>query len=1014
MRNKGIIRTFAVAMALVCLYQLLFTWKTWTVEREAKRYAGGDYKKENHYLDSISNTVVYNFLGMRKYTYKECMERELNLGLDLKGGMNVILEVSVADVVKALSNYNPDPTFQQALSRAAQLQITSQDDYLTVFGRAFREIDPNARLAAIFRTPELGEKIKFDASNDEVLSVLRTESNSAISNAFNIIRTRIDRFGVVQPNIQQLETKGRILVELPGIKEPERVLKLLQGSANLEFWETYETSELWENLLQANAKIKEIESAAQSVALDSITTVAATQTAPAAPDTTKTSELLERLTQDTPAAADSIALQPDDQMKDNPLFAVLRPSISQNQLIPGSVIGMASLKDTAKVNRYLSLPQIRELFPRDVRFLWGVKPYKDLQTGKETGMIELHAIKETGRDGRAPLGGEVITDARADFRQTGGSDAEVSMSMNTEGAQIWARMTKDNINRCIAVVLDDHVYSAPKVNSEITGGHSQITGHFTINEATDLANVLKSGKLPAKATVVQNEVVGPTLGKESIRAGLMSFAIALVLVLLYLAFYYSTAGMVADIALLVNMFFLMGVLASLGAVLTLPGIAGIVLTFGMAYDANIIIYERVREELRAGKGIRLAIADGYKHAYSAIIDSNVTTFLTGLVLFFFGTGPIQGFATTLVLGILTSLFTAIFVARLVFEWMLNRNMDIRFSIPITEGVFRNAKYDFIGVRKKMYIASLSVIGIGVLSIIFQGFQLGIDFTGGRGYTVRFAQTVNTVELQSTLRRAFDDNLPEVKTFGSDNQVKITTSFLMEEELNPEFTLNIDSIIESRLYASAIELKLLPPETDYDQFRQDNLMNRQKVGPSIASDIKRNAFIAVFLSLVAMFLYIFMRFRNWQFGLAAAVSQFHDSAIMVGMYSLMWKIAPFSMEIDQHFIAAILTVIGYSITDTVIIFDRIREWIRLYPKRPLKELYNSAINNTLGRTMNTSLSTVGVLLIICIFGGETLRGFAFAMMIGIGVGTYSSIFNAAPIVYDLTNMLKRKAEKKSKA
>ena len=1011
MRNKGIIRVFAIAMALVCLYQLLFTWKTWTVEKEARKFAGGDYRKENQYLDSVSNEVVYNFLGLRKYTYKECKEREINLGLDLKGGMNVILEVSVADVVRALSNYNPDPTFQQALTRAGQMQITSQDDFITVFGRAFREIDPNARLAAIFRTPEMGNKISFDASNEDVLRVLRTESNSAVDNAFNIIRTRIDRFGVVQPNIQQLETKGRILVELPGVKEPERVLKLLQGSANLEFWETYENSEIYPYLEQANNRIREIEEAQRRAATDTIKTAIAPtpSTEIALQDSTGSSDLLQRLTQETPAATDSALLQ-SDPMQAYPLFSVLSPSVMQNQLMRGSTIGTASVKDTAKVNRYLKMPQIRELFPRDVRFLWDVKPVKDYTTNRETDRFGLHAIKQTGRDGRPPLSGDVITDARGDFSQRGGSTAEVSMSMNTEGAQTWARLTKDNVGRCIAIVLDDNVYSAPTVNSEITGGRSQISGNFSINEATDLANILKSGKLPAKTVVVQNEVVGPTLGKESISAGLMSFVLALIVVLLYLAFYYNSAGLVANIALLVNMFFLMGVLASLGAVLTLPGIAGIVLTFGMANDANIIIYERVREELRAGKGVRLAVSDGYKHAYSAIIDANVTTFLTGVVLFFFGTGPIQGFATTLVLGILTSMFSAIFVARLVFEWMLDRNMNIKFSIPATEGVFRHAKFNFIGIRKKMYIVSLAVIGIGVLSIIFQGFHLGIDFTGGRSYTVRFTESVNTAELQSSLRRLFDDNLPEVKTFGADNQVKITTSYMMEEELNPEFTQNVDSIIEVHLYTGAMDLKLLPQGTGFDQFRDENLMNRQKVGPSIASDIKRNAVIAVMLALLAMFLYIFFRFRNWQFGLAAAAAQFHDSAIVIGLYSLMWKIAPFSMEIDQHFIAAILTVIGYSITDTVIIFDRIREWVSLYPKRPLNELYNSAINSTLGRTMNTALSTMFVLLVICIFGGEMLRGFAFAMLVGIGVGTYSSIYTAAPLVYDLITRKKRKEEK----
>ena len=1014
MRSKGFIRTFAVVLAFVCLYQLLFTWKTRSVENEAKLFSNGDYRLEAQYLDSISNEVIYNFLGLRKYTYKECKEREINLGLDLKGGMNVILEVSVSDVVRALANHNPDPTFQQALSRAGQMQVTSQDDFITLFGRAFEQIDPNARLAAIFRTPEMGNKIVFDATNQEVLRVLRTESNSAVDNAFNIIRTRIDRFGVVQPSIQQLETKGRILVELPGVKEPERVLKLLQGSANLEFWETYENSEIFPYLQQANEKIREMEADLKTVSTD--TTVVATPPPAvevAIQDSISGSDLLDRLTQETAAAADSALLQ-SDAMADNPLFAVLYPSISQNQFQRGSTIGTTTVRDTAKVNRYLKIPQIRELFPRDVRFLWSVKPMKDYVTNRESDRFELHAIKVTGRDGRPPLSGDVITDARGDFSQRGGSLGEVSMSMNTEGAQTWARLTKENIGRSIAIVLDDNVYSAPTVQAEITGGRSSITGNFTINEATDLANILKSGKLPAKTTVMSNEVVGPTLGNEAIRAGLMSFVIALIVVMLYLVFYYNSAGVVADIALLVNVFFLMGVLASLGAVLTLPGMAGIVLTVGMATDANIIIFERIREELRAGKGIRLAVADGYKNAYSAIIDANITSFLVGVVLYFFGTGPIQGFATTLVLGILTSMFTSILITRLIYEWLLDRNKSIKFSIPMTENIFRNAKYDFIGIRKTMYLASSIVIGIGLVSIFFiNGFSLGIDFTGGRSYTVRFAESVNTVELQSSLRRVFDDHLPEVKTFGADNQVKIITSFLMDEEQNPDFMENVDSIIEFRMYESAVDLNLLLPGTDIEQFREDNLLNRQKVGPSIASDIKRNAVIAVLLSLLIMFLYIFIRFRNWQFGVAAVISQFHDGAFIICLYSVLWKVVPWSMDVDQYFIAAVLTVIGYSVNDTIIIFDRIREYVSLYPKRPLIELYNTAVNSILGRSLNTSISTMFVLLIICIFGGEMLRGFAFAILIGTGIGTYSSIFNGTPIVYDLIMRKRRKDDFKSK-
>jgi SecD/SecF fusion protein len=1016
MRNKGIIRVFAISMAVVCLYQLVFTWKTYTVEKEARAYSGGDYNAETRYLDSLSTTVVYNFLGLRKYTYQECKERELNLGLDLKGGMNVILEISVSDVVKALANYNPDPTFQQALVKAGQMQQASQDDFITLFGRAFREIDPNARLAAIFRTNELGDKVGFDASNEEVLRVLRSESGSAIDNAFNIIRTRIDRFGVVQPNIQQLETQmGRILVELPGVKEPERVRKLLQGSANLEFWETYENSEIYPHLTQANDRIKELESAQSSASVSEIQSPASQEEVQPAVEQSDSTEhdLLEQLAQDGTSPTDSTELQTDDR-KDYPLFSVLNPHIEGNQLVSGSIIGLSLIKDTAKVNRYLSMSQIRALFPKNVRFLWSVKPrqIKDPNTNREIDLCELHAIKETGRDGRPPLDGGAITSASADFNQYGGSSAQVSMSMNREGAQIWARMTKENIDRCIAIVLDDNVYSAPRVNQEITGGNSQITGNFTINEATDLANILRSGKLPARAHIIQDEVVGPTLGQESIRAGIISFIMAFVVVLLYLAFYYSSGGVVADIALLVNMFFLMGVLASLGAVLTLPGIAGIILTMGMANDANIIIFERIREELRAGKGLRLAVSDGYKNAYSAIIDGNVTTFLTGLVLFFFGTGPIQGFATTLVLGVLTSLFCSIFISRLIFEWMLGRGKEeaIKFSIPATANVFVHASFNFIDSRKRFYLLSGSVIVLCLLSIVFQKFNYGIDFTGGRSYIVRFDQPVSTVDLQSSLRDVFDNNAPEVKTIGSNDQVRISTDFLKAEENDPEYTANIDSIVEARLFDGCKEL--LPAGTDIEKFRSDNLLNSQKVGASIADDIKRNAVIAVLLALLVIFLYIFVRFKNWQFGLSAVISLAHNATIMLGLYSLLYKIVPFSLEIDQQAIAAILTIIGYSINDTVIIFDRIREYVGLYPKRSMKEQYNSAINSTLGRTLNTSMSTGFVLLVIFLFGGEMIRGFSFSLLIGIIVGTYSSVCCAAPLVFDfMTRKMNKSAQKR---
>ncbi|MDR1667434.1 MAG: protein translocase subunit SecDF [Bacteroidales bacterium] len=1019
MRNKGIIRVFAIAMALVCLYQLLFTWRTYMVEKEARTFSAGDYDRERAYLDSLSNTIVFNFIGLRKYTYKECKEREINLGLDLKGGMNVILEVSVADVVKALSNYNTvDTTFNKALALATKMQQNSQDDFLTLFERAFSSIDPNARLASVFRTPELSDKINFNSSNSDVVGVLRKEANSAIDNAFNIIRSRIDKFGVVQPNIQRLETQGRILVELPGVKEPKRVEKLLEGSANLEFWETYENAEVYDYLVKVNNYIRDTENAASAVKKDT-TTVSAAPSQPSAGER-DTTGLLGRLAQtgDSLQTAEGDTIQ-QDPAKEYPLFSILSPSIYNGQLREGSVVGMALGSDTVKVNRYLKMARDRDIFPqKNLRFLWGVKPWKNPDTKKETDFFELHSIKITGRDGRPPLSGDVVTDTRADFRQQGGSTAEVSMTMNHEGAQVWANMTKANKNRCIAIVLDEAVYSAPRVNDEITGGRSQITGDFTINEATDLANILKSGRLPAKTQIIQNEVVGPTLGKESIQAGLMSFIMSLIVVMIYLAFYYSSGGMVADIALLVNMFFLMGVLASLGAVLTLPGIAGIVLTLGMADDANIIIFERIREELRAGKGLRLAVSDGYKNAYSAIIDGNVTTFLTGIVLYAFGSGPIQGFATTLVLGILTSLFCSIFISRLIFERMMDANKTIKFSVPFTANVFSKAKFNFIGLRKRAYFISGTLLAIGLVSVLSQGFNMGIDFTGGRSYTVRFINKehpqemikINTQELQSSLRTTFDNNAPEVKTFGADNQVKITTDYLMSEESNALLTANIDSIVESKLYEG---LKPLFPEgTTIEQFRTDHLMSSQKVGASIADDIKRNAVIAVLLSLVVIFLYIFYRFRNWQFGLGAVIALFHDALIIIGMYSLLYKLMPFSLEVDQHFIAAILTIIGYSINDTVIVFDRIREYVTNYPKRGMKEIYNAAINSTLGRTMNTSLSTMFVLLIIFLFGGEMIRGFSFALLIGIVVGTYSSIFAAAPIVYELMNK-KRKGLKNEK-
>ncbi len=1001
MQNKGAIRLLALLMAVVCIYQLSFSIATWRIEKAAKTYAQGDLNKEMSYLDSMGSEVAYNFFYLRKYTYKECVDREIILGLDLKGGMNVILEVQVADVVRALSNYSTDPIFTQAITLAKERQKeNSRADFITLFGEAFEELDPNAKLASIFNTVDLRDRISFSATNKEVLDFLRAESEVAVSNSFNIIRSRIDRFGVVSPNVQRLEGTGRILVEMPGVTEPERVRKLLQGTANLQFWETYENAEVYPSFVEVNRKLAEIQlQSSSAVSADSaanVATPAPELAAAALADSASqavadTSSLLAQLETGN-ALADSLAAMADAQ-KNFPLFSILSPSVSGDQLIPGSVVGLAHYRDTAQVSAYLNDPRLRSLLPRDLFFLWSAKAYALDKTGS---YFELHAIKRSGRDGRPPLDGGVITNAAANYSQMGGSAAEVSMSMNAEGSKVWARLTRDNVEKCVAIVLD----SAPRVSQEIKGGSSQITGNFTLAEATDLANILKSGKMPAAAQILQDEVVGPTLGKESVKAGFISFLGAIAVVLLYLAFYYSTAGIVADIAMLVNMFFLMGVMASVGVVLTLPGIAGIVLTIGMADDANVIIFERIREELRAGKTLRTAIADGYSNAYSAIIDGQVTTLLTGIILFAVGVGPIKGFATTLVLGIITSLFTSIFITRLIFDWMVDSGKTPKFSIPSTAKIFLNAKYDFIGVRRKWYGLSLVIILMGVISIFVQGFNWGIDFSGGRSYMVAFPQTIETTNLRDNLSGVLPESSVEVKTFGSGNQVKITTDYLIDAEGE-----EIDRQVEKQIFEGC--KALLPEGATIESFRAEHILTSSKVGPTMADDIQRKAILAVFLSLIGIFLYIFIRFRNWQYGLGAIISVLHDVAVLVSLYSLLYKFVPFSLEIDQNFIGAVLTVIGYSVNDTVIIYDRIREFNTLYPKRDKKDLFNGAMNSTLGRTMNTSLTTILVLLVIFIWGGEVIRGFSFAMMVGIMIGTYSSVFNAAPIAFDLLQIKKKR-------
>jgi len=978
MQNKAAIIVLAIALGVVSVYQLSFTLVANKVRKEAKAYAQGDLVKETQYLDSIASLTEdeWSFLGNN---FKEVQKKEINLGLDLKGGMNVILEVSVEDILKALSNYSTDQTFIAALAGAKELQTQSQADFLTLFGRSFQEIAPDAKLAAIFGTVELRDRINFNSSNEDVLNVLDEEVSVAIDNAFNILRTRIDRFGVVQPNITQLATKGRILIELPGQTDPQRVRELLQGTANLEFWETYDNREIIGYLSEANNLLREIEA--------NTVKVTAPETNEVTPDTAKAEDqsLLDLINQDSTAATE--ATTREEFNLQNPLFGVLSPRVTQDgQPLPTSMVGLALGIDTARVNRYLSMNQVRALFPRDIRFLWSQKPYKYDPSGT---LYELHAIRVTTRDGRAPLDGNVITSARPTSGVTG-SEVKVDFTMNSEGAKTWARMTRENVDRSIAVVLDGYVRSYPTVVNEITGGSTEITGDFTIEEADDLANILKSGKLPAPAKIISDTVVGPTLGREAIQSGFASFVIAFFIVLIYMVFYYSrSAGLISDIALLINIFLIFGVLTSLGAVLTLPGIAGIVLTMGMAVDANVLIYERIREELRAGKGIKLAIADGYKRAYSAIIDGNVTTFLTGAVLYIFGTGPIKGFATTLVIGIATSLFTAIFVTRLVYEYLLKRNKIPVFSIAITENVLKNTRIDFIGMRRYFYAFSIIVTILGVGSLFVRGLNQGIDFTGGRTFVVRFEEPVSTADVARDLTSAFGE-MPQVVTYGNENQVKITTKYKVNET-------GVDDEVDTKLYEGL--KNFLGDNITRSAFLSDYRKSSETIGPTIAADIKIKAIYSIAIALIIIFLYIFMRFRNWQYGFGAVASLFHDTLFVIGIYSLFWGLLPFSLEIDQAFIAAILTVIGYSVNDTVIVFDRLREYLPLHRKRPFKEVLNMAMNATLSRTVNTSLTTLLTVVAIFIFGGAVIRGFVFALMIGIVIGTYSSIFIASMLMYE---------------
>ena len=994
MQNKGFVKVFAVLLTLVCLFYLSFSFVTNRYNKKAAEYAGGDAVKESLYLDSLSTEKVW--LG---YTLKECREMEISLGLDLKGGMNVVLELSVPDVIRSLSNHNPDENFNKALDLAYAHQATSQKNFVDLFADEYKALDSNARLSSIFSTFELKDKITPQSSDAQVISVLKEEVQSAIDNSFNVLRTRIDRFGVVSPNIQRLETAGRILVELPGVKEPERVRKLLQGSANLEFWETYKLPEIYQQLVAADAALANVLSASS----DTTAVAAETEEAPAVQHAAKdeasdsASALLDSIKGDDRAEANPSEAE---FAKKHPLFALLQINQYNGQLAPSAVVGFARVSDMDKINEYLSYKQVKEALPRNLSLKWGVKAMD------EKGMFfELYALKVTNRDGSPALGGGVVTDAKADFvQQPGISSQQVSMTMNAEGAKAWARLTKENVNRSIAIVLDGMVYSAPNVQGEITGGQSSITGNFTPEEAKDLANVLKSGKMAASVHIVQEDVVGPSLGQEAINSGFISFLLALVLLMAYMcAFYGIIPGLIADGALILNIFFTMGILASFQAVLTLPGIAGMVLTLGMAVDANVLIYERTKEEFRAGKTLSKAIADGYSNAFSAIFDSNLTSIITGVVLFYFGTGPIRGFATTMIIGLFASFLTAVFLTRIVYESLLAKDKlkNVTFVTNLTKNLLKNPKINFLGARKLGYLIPLSIIILGAISMMTIGLNKGIDFTGGRNYIVRFDKEVSTDKVRSLLEPQLDGAV-SVITIGTPDQVRISTNYKIDVQ-DPA----IDQEIENKLYEG---LKpLLKEGTTLDQFTNEYIKSSQKVGPSMADDIKNAAFLAVIFSMICMAAYILLRFRDISFSVGAFASVTTTTLCIISFYTLLWKLLPFSMEVDQTFIAAILTIIGYSINDTVVVFDRIRETIQTYPNRDRYQVINDALNSTLCRTFNTSLTTLVVVICIFILGGSTIRSFTFAILLGIIIGTYSTLFIATPIAYELQ---KRKINKQA--
>ncbi|MDI9339694.1 MAG: protein translocase subunit SecDF [Sediminibacterium sp.] len=1041
MQNKGAIKIFAILLALACIFYLSFTWITRGVESDAREYAKSyvaspkftkaleayaaantgnkeDFRDSvemainDRYLDSMKKLPVYN-LFVTEYSYEECKRNELNLGLDLRGGMNVTLEVSIIDIVKNLSNNSADPTFNQALKETqANLGVNNNDDFITLFEKMYSKLAPNGRLAPLFTSVENKSGINYQTSNEDVIKFIRAQVKEAVQNSENTFRSRIDRFGVAQPNIQQLGNSGRILVELPGVKDKERVRELLQGTANLEFWETFDNQEVYQYFEKANAVLsKELYGSAtvktDSIKGDSLAANTGTAVASTSATTSNTTVAVDSSKKDsalTPVASPSV--NPNDTALANfkkrfPLisgsqFSPLRFILGTNEknqqyLVPGAMVAQAFTKDDVKkANEYLANEKVRAVFPSKLRFMWGAKEeeLKDAEGKVVQSYYVLYAVKASDAKGSPALSGDIITSAQKDYDAQSGGTPIISMNMNNEAAKKWQKITGANVGKAIAVVMDNMVYSAPNVNQEISGGQSRISGNFTDKEAEAIAAILSAGKLPAPARIVEYSEVGPTLGQEAIESGLMSFVIALIVILVFMVAYYNKAGLVANVALIANMFFIMGVLTSMGAVLTLPGIAGIVLTIGLAVDANILIFERIREELALGKSINQSIKEGFKHAMSSIIDSNATLAILALILMIFGSGPVKGFATTLLVGILSSLFSAILITRVIFEWMLDRKMPIPFDNNMTRNAFKNIAFDFVGRRKLYYAFSAVVIVLGVVFYFKNGgFNLGVDFKGGRTYQVRFEREVNTDDVKKALAAGFESS-PEVKTLGNANQVKITTTFRVSDN-----SATVDKEVEDILNKGLSGLN-----------NPYKVMQSQKVGPTIATDIVYGAYGAILFSCIMMFIYIVVRFRKWQYGLGSVVALFHDVLFVLACYTIGDGLLPFSLEIGQDFIAAILTVMGYTMTETVVVFDRIRERLAESGKADVfgeerNKLINYALNSTLSRTILTSLTVFFVLVVIFIFGGESIRGFIFALLIGRIIGTYSSLCISTPIVVD---------------